>query len=247
MSSSTSSLLRVRNLKAAHPSHYWLFVDNQISEGQLGSAGSGNKAFAVRAVLVGDSNRITRSHPEVTRFAAKVDEYHQAVWINDGIFVDHVRGQRVGTYCMNALVTWITENAPPHHAVNFPKLGGDLNIVNIERRNKLYGHFGFDFVWENINGIEKAGGVAKPLTVANLTPYQNWPNIMQYDLPDGLADLVSENQQLANQCRDQAQTIKMLSKESREQADSMFRWLRQIELYSTILAFVLGAVIGHWW
>lgn len=240
-----STLLKVGNLSAPNPKHFWVLVD--IGSDALASSRLVDQHISVRARLIGDANTVTRSAPEVTRLSAKVDDYHQTVWINDGIFVDRVPGQRVGTYCLNALVTWIIEKVPAHHSVKFPKLGGNLNAANIERRNRLYRHFGFDFVWETINGLEKAVGVAKPCTVADLTPYQNWPNIMQYDLPDGLNDLVSENIQLANQCRDQAQRIESFSKESRKRTDSMLCLLRQLEWVLIIMAFLFGLAIGRVW
>jgi len=245
LQASKSTLLKVNNLRADNPKNFWVLVD--IDSNALASCRLGDKFISVRARLIGDSNEIKRSIPEVTRISAKVDDYHQAVWINDGIFVDHVRGQRLGTYCINALVTWIIENVPAHYAVKFPRLGGDLDAVNIDRRNRLYRHFGFDFVWETINGLDKAGGIAKPCTVADLIPYQNWPNIMKYDLPDGLVDLVSENQQLTQQCLDQTHRIKHLTTNARQRDDSMFSLIQHIEWLSIIVAFVLGVALGHWW
>lgn len=237
-------LLKIENHPGITPDHFWVLVSKRLT-GSLGSVESGVAKFSLRAWLILDRTQSYQQYSrEVTLIAAEANPYTKTIYVQDGIFVDYVRGLRVGTYCMNALVEWMLSEYPDY-TVYFPKLGGDLTADNVTRRNKLYQRFGFGFEWETINSIECAGGKARPCLARDLHSYRVWPNIKEYGIREGLSILLSENYHLAFDVKKLQCNVETLSKESRDYWDSVMRVVGYVDWAWVFLVFGMGLLAGY--
>ena len=113
--------------------------------------GVGRKHFRLGGSFCGGyskiRNRVSLSHAEVGEGTIFLD-------------LDGLEGQRIGTYLMNEIVSWVKKW--PDAEVNPIRLSsGQAAPDNKERRNRFYESFGLEFNYTNSNMVEGRSKIMK--------------------------------------------------------------------------------------
>ncbi|TXH44307.1 MAG: N-acetyltransferase [Burkholderiaceae bacterium] len=151
-------------------------------------------------------------------------ECEASVSLVDGaLFFDpaELRGQRIGTYLMNEIVTW-AQQWPEATVRPVKLLSGQAEDENRERRNRFYERFGLVFVYSD---PEHREGVSKPMPVKALTPVTSWEaNVRERDPREYLAELLHEREHMVMEASRRDTVIKSLSATLDNARDRPVRW-----------------------
>lgn len=130
--------------------------------------------------------------------------------VSEALFIDpaELRGQRVGTYLMNEIVTW-AQQWPEATVKPITLLSGQAEEENRDRRNRFYERFGLVFAYVD---PERREGVSKPILVKELTPITSWEaNIRERDPREYLGELLYERECMMTDASRRNMAIKSLS------------------------------------
>lgn len=132
-----------------------------------------------------------------------------------------LRGQRIGTYLMNNIVTW-AQQWPEATVRSIKLLSGQAEEENRTRRNRFYEGFGLKFAYSD---PEHREGVSKPMPVKELTPVTSWEaNIRERDPREYLAELLFEREHMAMEASRRDTVIKRLSATLEDARGRPVRW-----------------------
>jgi hypothetical protein len=164
-----------------------------------------------------------------------------------GVFVDLPRGQRIGTYLMNEIVTW-AKQWPEATVASVELLASDAHAENKARRNWFYEQFGLVFDYED---PDHCAGQSKPMLAAALTPVETWKqNIRERDVRDYVAELVDERDWLRAELADRKRAVRELVNDIKQAEARPVRWVvRQLwrrfsePLVGGTIALIIGAIV----
>lgn len=136
-----------------------------------------------------------RPGESVMDMRGRAESFSSLVGFSDGYIVveNPWRGLRIGTYMMNILVTWATENYPSYSPFDIKLLRTDADEDNKERRNRFYRQFGFRFEWDSTDF--SAGTLAEDMKIHELAPVkpEKWEKtILEFDMVRGLEKAFGE-------------------------------------------------------
>jgi GNAT superfamily N-acetyltransferase len=143
--------------------------------------------------------------------------------VGGALFFDpaELRGQRIGTYLMNEIVTW-AQQWPEATVKPVELLPGQAEEENRARRNRFYERFGLVFVYRDPDHL---AGVSKPMPVKELTRVTSWEaNIRERDPRECLAELLYERERMAMEASRRDAAIKNLSATLQEARNHPVRW-----------------------
>lgn len=130
-------------------------------------------------------------------FSGRFSMFHEhgAVALSSGgVFLDlpGLDGQRIGTYLMNEIVTWVKRW--PEASVNSVTLRAEQahDLGNKERRNQFWEQFGLVFDYDD---PRREAGCSRPMLAKDLNQVETWKqNITEWRMHDYLADVLHANQ-----------------------------------------------------
>jgi GNAT superfamily N-acetyltransferase len=144
------------------------------------------------------------------------------------VFLDlpHLDGQRIGTYLMNEIVTWVRQ-WPDARVRAVELLPGQAGDDNKARRNRFYEQFGLVFDYRD---REQREGLSRPMLAAALTPVETWKqNIRERDARQYLGEVLSERDRLGSDLAQRERAVRSLVDEIRRAEAHPVRWaLRQV-------------------
>jgi len=143
--------------------------------------------------------------------------------VGSALFFDpaELRGQRIGTYLMNEIVTW-AHQWPEATVRPVTLLSGQAEEENRDRRNRFYERFGLVFAYSE---PEHREGVSKPMPVKELTPVTSWEaNIRERDPREYLAELLYERERMMMDASRRDTAIKNLSATLEDARSHPVRW-----------------------
>lgn len=143
--------------------------------------------------------------------------------VSGAVFFDpaELRGQRIGTYLMNEIVTW-AKQWPNATVQSVELLAGQAQEDNKDRRNRFYERFGLVFDYRD---PEHREGVSKPMPAEALTPVETWrANLKELDVRDYLADVLYENERLRHEISLRMRANESLSDEISNAEKRPLRW-----------------------
>lgn len=161
---------------------------------------------------------------------------------------DELRGQRVGTYLMNEIVTW-TQQWPDAKVRPIELLSGQAeDEENRARRNRFYERFGLVFTYRD---PEHREGLSDPMLVKALTPVTSWEaNIRERDPRDYLGELLYERERMVMDSSQRTTAIKNLNATLDDARLHPIRWAgRQLRwrisqiLFRSAILLMLGSAI----
>lgn len=165
------------------------------------------------------------------------------------VFLDlpDLEGQRIGTYLMNKIVTWV-QQWPEATVRSVELLSGQARDDNKARRNRFYEQFGLVFDYRD---PEQCEGLSKPMLAAALTPVETWKqNIREKDVCEYLGEVLYERDQLEFELSQRERAIKSLSNEIKRAKARPVRWaLRRVwwriapPLGQVAILLILGAMV----
>ena len=163
--------------------------------------------------------------------------------VGGALFLDplELRGQRIGTYLMNEIVTW-AQQWPEATVSPVTLLAGQAEHENRARRNRFYERFGLVFVYKD---AEHREGVSLPMPVKELTPVTSWQeNIRERDPREYLAELIYERSRMATEAAQRDTAVKNLSRTLSEARDRPVRWAARV-LWGRVSSILLqGAFLA---
>lgn len=143
--------------------------------------------------------------------------------VNSALFFDppDLRGQRIGSYLMNEIVTW-TQQWPEATVRPIKLLSGQAEDENRTRRNRFYERFGLVFKYQD---SEQREGVSKPMPVKSLTYVTSWEaNIGEHDPYEYLAELLYERERMMMDASQLAWVNQSLNQTLEEARNHPVRW-----------------------
>ncbi|WP_198969816.1 GNAT family N-acetyltransferase [Xylophilus sp. ASV27] len=143
--------------------------------------------------------------------------------VGGALFLDpaELRGQRIGTYLMNEIVTW-AQQWPEATVRPIKLLSGQAEEENRTRRNRFYERFGLKFAYSD---PEHREGVSKQMPVKELTPVTSWEaNIRERDPREYLAELLFERERMAIEASRHDTVIKRQSAQLEDARRHPVRW-----------------------
>jgi len=143
--------------------------------------------------------------------------------VKGALFLDPqgLRGQRIGTYLMNEIVTW-AQQWPEAVVAPIKLLSGQAEEENRTRRNRFYERFGLVFGYSD---PEHREGVSAPLPVRELKSVSSWEaNIRERDPREYLAELLHERAHAVVEGSRRDTVIKNLSATLEEARNRPVRW-----------------------
>ena len=158
------------------------------------------------------------------------------------VFLDpeSIRGQRIGTYLMNEIVSW-AQQWPDAEVQLISLYEGQANDHNRDRRNRFYEQFGLLFEYSDAG---HRAGTLQALRVRELNTVDAWEqNIQERDIRDGLREQRRENDRLMLERTGRVFALENLQRELSRAQRYPFVWaLTQFwgERRSTISAWALG-------
>ncbi|NKF94868.1 hypothetical protein GO290_01947 [Ralstonia solanacearum] len=165
------------------------------------------------------------------------------------VFLDlpDLEGQRIGTYLMNEIVTWV-QQWPEATVRSVELLSGQARDDNKARRNRFYEQFGLVFDYRD---PEQREGLSNPMLAAALTPVETWKqNIREKDVREYLGEVLYERDQLELELSLRERAVKNLSDEIKRAEARPVRWaLRQAwrriapPLGQVAILLTLGAMV----
>jgi GNAT superfamily N-acetyltransferase len=239
-------LLQIVEEKQSGEQEKWLLATRSVEGGQC-EYEDGTLYFdltcRVEAWWLDEDHR----RKKVTSMGVRISSVGKSASIHDGIFVDHLKGMHIGSFCLNWLLEWVRA-AGPGFIVYFPELlAAHAYESNRERRNKCYETFGFKFDWVSVDGVEKSAGKAQPIKANDLLDHrywkkQDWPKIKVFGLEVGFEKMMKQNEA---QARELTQTKARFDRASERLArkDSLqLKTMGRVYRWGWILAFLLGAL-----
>lgn len=161
---------------------------------------------------------------------------------------DELRGQRIGTYLMNEIVTWAQQwpdaNVRPIE-LRFEQAKDEENRA---RRNRFYERFGLVFTYRDPEHCE---GLSDPILVKALMPVTSWEaNIRERDPRDYLGELLYERERMVMDSSQRTTAIKNLTATLDDARLHPVRWAgRQLRwrisqiLFRSAILLMLGTAI----
>jgi hypothetical protein len=158
-----------------------------------------------------------------------------------------LKGQRIGTYLMNEIVTW-AQQWPEARVRSVELLANQADDENKERRNWFYEQFGLVFDYKD---PEHREGWSKPMLVAALSPVERWKqNIRERDVREYLSEVLYDRERLGAELADRKRVVKSLTDQIKQARAHPLRWaLRQLwwrfsaPLGTVTIALILGAIV----
>lgn len=175
-----------------------------------------------------NNNAVSLTSPTMARGAVCID-------------LDGLRGQRIGTYLMNQIVTWALQW--PDASVNAIGLSSSQgDDENKTRRNWFYEQFGIKF---NYSDSHHRGGTSHPMQVRALTPVDAWAkNIKVMTIFEYLENVLTSNKNAKSELMLKERAIDGYSKREKEAQANPIRWcLKQIWLKNIVFGFWVGILV----
>lgn len=144
------------------------------------------------------------------------------------VFLDlpGLEGQRIGTYLMNEIVTWVQQW--PDATVRPIELREEQSHgENKARRNRFYEQFGLIFDYSDPECKE---GLSRQIPAGALTPVETWKeNIVEHDVRDYLGALLNEKDKVSQELYQRELAVKSLLSEVKRAENNPLRWaVRQL-------------------
>ncbi|RVD75435.1 hypothetical protein [Pseudomonas koreensis] len=159
-------------------SHY-ILIETQLKSTTWSLQGTptASSKITVRATYLYGSQGLFKAGQLISEMGGELNDSRKMVKLTNGsVMVDGcMQGLHIGTYIFHKIVSWAKQFAPSYTVAPITVISGDAGKGNKERRNKLYMNSGIRFIWEGEEGREGRSDPA--LTISELTPYANWPNI----------------------------------------------------------------------
>lgn len=162
--------------------------------------------------------------------------------VKGALFFDpeELRGQRIGTYLMNEIVTW-AKQWPDAKVSSISLLSGQGHDDNRARRNRFYESFGLRFTYSD---PEHREGVSLPMFVQELTPVTSWEaNIRERDPREYLAELLYERERMVMEASRRDTGIQNLTARLDEANRHPVRWAARRLWWRLQPILVQGAVL----
>lgn len=170
-------------------------------------------------------------------------EGHGSVSLVDGaLFFDppDLRGQRIGTYLMNEIVTW-AQQWPEATVRPIKLMSGQAEDENRTRRNRFYERFGLVFKYQD---SEQREGVSKPMPVKSLTSVTSWEaNIGECDPREYLAELLHERERMMMDASKRASANQSLNETLEEAWNHPLRWATRHLWWRLAQPLIKGALL----
>ncbi|SFQ73464.1 hypothetical protein SAMN05216567_1326 [Variovorax sp. OK605] len=129
---------------------------------------------------------------------------------NGAVFMDlsGLRGQRIGTYLFNEVVTW-AKQWPGAEVKAITLNAGDASPSNKVRRNRLYEQFNIAFSYDD---SDNRSGTSKSMKADALTVVDTWEhNIVERSLVDYICELAQRQHDIASDLSAREAAIKELT------------------------------------
>ncbi|KGE11128.1 hypothetical protein LA03_06045 [Burkholderia gladioli] len=140
-----------------------------------------------------------------------------AVFLNP----DSLRGQHIGTYLMNEIVTWC-QQWPEALVAPVELLSGQADEANRARRNRFYEQFGLVFDYRDSTHRE---GKSRPMPVSELRNVESWKeNLRVLNVSHFVNGLLHEHAELQGQVRDRERAVKNMAERIRLAEARPIRW-----------------------
>ncbi len=143
------------------------------------------------------------------------------------VFLDlpELEGQRIGTYLMNEIVTWVKQ-WPDATVRPVELLSGQAHGENKARRNRFYEQFGLVFDYRD---PEQQEGLSRAMPASALTPVEAWQsNICERDVRDYLGEALHDRDRVVMELASRERAVKNLVDDIKRAEAKPIRWaLRQ--------------------
>ncbi|MBU9198873.1 hypothetical protein KTD33_30575 [Burkholderia gladioli] len=139
------------------------------------------------------------------------------------VFLDpgSLRGQHIGTYLMNEIVTWC-QQWPEASVAPVELLSGQADEANRTRRNRFYEQFGLVFDYRDAAHRE---GTSRPMSVSALKPVESWKeNIRVLNVSQFINGALNDRAELQRQVQDRVRAVTSLSERIRLAEARPIRW-----------------------
>lgn len=152
-----------------------------------------------------------------------------------------LNGQRIGTYLMNEVVTWVKQW--PEATVNSVELQeNQAHGENKERRNRFYEQFKLAFDYTD---PEHRAGHSKAMLAADLITVDKWKkNIKEHWVLDYLSDVLYAKEHAETELKVRDRACKALSERERKAFEKPFRWALKQTLYRLKARWPALVVLG---
>lgn len=172
-------IIEVKSQKRKHQVTYYLLVETKLKSRTWSFQGTSttSASIKVKATYLYGSHGGFQPGQFISEMGGELNDSNRSVRLTNGsVMVDNgMRGLHVGTYLFHKIVFWAKQFDPSYRVVPISVTSSDAEGENKDRRNKLYTNSGIRFIWSGPVGM---GGQSDPtLTISDLSPYANWPNI----------------------------------------------------------------------
>ncbi len=186
-----------------------------------------------------------RDHGQSGDFAGSFSRARNSVSLSSAhngrgaIFLDTLRGHRVGTYLLNQIVIWV-QQWPEASVQSIELLGNQAEKENKTRRNRFYERFGLEFDYTD---PEQREGRSRPMLVKDLKQVLTWKeNIREHELLSYLGEQVTMLDDTRGLLRLRDREVESLWRERDEMRAKPLGWALRTLWQKH--AHVLGAVVG---
>lgn len=107
------------------------------------------------------------------------------------MYLERLRGRRIGTWCQNQVMLWLQQQ-PPGRTCSITLTEGDARGENRGRRNRLYEQFGSQFVWD----IPGVAGRSPEQPTSDFRPIPEVRGVYAMEISTALAKAYSRIEQL---------------------------------------------------
>lgn len=139
------------------------------------------------------------------------------------VFLDlpGLHGQRIGTYLMHEIVTWV-RRWPEAAVRSVGLLEGQAHGENKDRRNRLYEQIGLEFDYRD---PEHREGVSRPMLAKALRNVVTWKeNLRECDVRDHVSAVLLENERLRLALSERGRAIADLGERISSAEAAPMRW-----------------------
>lgn len=172
-------IIEVRSRNSYLQDNHYLLIETQLKSTTWSIQGipTASARITVRATYLYGSQGLFKAGQLISEMGGELNDSRKTVKLTNGsVMVDGcMRGLHVGTYIFHKIISWAKQFDPSYTIVPIKVIAGDASTENKDRRNKLYTNSGIRFIWDESKCMEGSSDPA--LTISELTPYANWPNI----------------------------------------------------------------------
>ncbi|MEL7551954.1 hypothetical protein AAGV37_18940 [Pseudomonas protegens] len=172
-------IIEVRNQNRYLESTHYLLIETRLKSATWSLQGTPTTSsnIVVRATYLYGDQGCFKAGQLISEMSGELNDSRKTVKLTNGLVkVDEcMRGLHVGTYIFHKIVSWAKQFDPSYTIVPITVISSDAGNENRDRRNKFYTNSGIRFIWDGKEGRE--GRSDPKLTISELTPYSNWPNI----------------------------------------------------------------------